>query len=161
MQTSTSAALEVTSDFPVTPLLLPSATGFANSGNGKLTSAASAGLVTSSKAGVGTPQPRATCFAMPLCNVRAQTSGSENVYGIPYASSNAGTCDSRPKPATPSATLKTRSQRQPATSRAASARTWPMRSTSWPSSVNAPAIASIVFKESNSATSCSANPSAK
>ena len=70
---------------------------------------------------------------MPLCSVSAQTSGSENVYGIAYASSSAGTCDSRPKPATPSAMLNTRSQRSPATSRAASAFTWPIRTTSWPS----------------------------
>ena len=79
MQTSTSAARDVTSDFAETPLLLPSATGFANSGNGNETAAASAGVATSTKLGVGTPQPRATCFAMPLCNVSAQTSGSENV----------------------------------------------------------------------------------
>ena len=79
MQISTSAAGDRTNDFAVTPLLLPSATGFANSGNGNVTALASATVLTSVKLGVGTPQPRATCFAMPLCSVSAQTSGSENV----------------------------------------------------------------------------------
>ena len=70
---------DVTSDCAVTPLLVPSATGFTNSGNGRRDGRRLGGVVDEREVGVGTPQPRATCFAMPLCNVSAQTSGSENV----------------------------------------------------------------------------------
>ncbi len=83
VHTASKSDCDSTRDFSVTPLLDPSPAGFTNIGKVSLTAATSAGTATSVKFGVGTPQPRATCLAMPLCRVSAHTNGSENVYGTP------------------------------------------------------------------------------
>ena len=123
-----SSAGVCTSDLVSTPLPVPSASGLQNSGNGRHTPSMSAGVCTSANSGVGSPPSRSTRLVMPLCSVSASTRGSLKVYGIAYASRSAGTWASRPIPYIPSAMLNTRSQRSPATSRAARAFTWPMRS---------------------------------
>jgi len=136
-------------------LPVPSASGLQNRGKGRHTPSMSAGVCTSANSGVARPASRSTRLVMPLCRVRLRTKGSLKVYGIAYASRSAGTWASRPIPYIPSAMLNTRSQRSPATNRAARAFTCPMRSVWCPSRCSDPSMASIVETRSNSAVSCS------
>ena len=137
------------------PLPVPSASGLANSGYASFTASASSGRSTTMKSGVGTPRSRMTRLVIALCSDTASTAGSEKVYGMRWASSMAGTRDSRPSPYNPSQMLNTRSQRWFFESRSASAPALPMRTVAWPARRTASSIASTVSSRSSSAVSSS------
>ena len=159
-QTSTSAAVRVTSDFAVTPLLAALGDRLREQRQRQAHLARPHGSSRARRSASARRSRAPRASSCPCAASARRTSGSEKVYGMPYASSSAGTCDSRPKPATPSAMLKTRSQRR---RRRAARRARARGRCARPRgrARQAPAIASIVFAESNSATSCSQNPSAR
>ena len=107
------------------------------------------GLPTTRHGAVAIPCALASNFASGLSRVMAMVSGSEAVNGMPSICSMAGTCDSRPRPPTPSAKLNT-----PSTfsrSRISSISSpHPRRSVVWPRARRAPSSASTVSSESNS-----------
>ena len=88
------------------PMLDPSCTGLATTGNSSPTGP---GASSTSKSGVGTPALRTSRLAAALSSVTAMVSASLCVQGTPSISQTAGTWASRARPPRPSARLKTRS----------------------------------------------------
>ena len=66
-----------------TPLPVPSATGLAKTGKGRVKPSRSAMVSITAKGAVGIPLSRSTCLVSPLCRQSAMTRLSEKLQGMP------------------------------------------------------------------------------